>query len=860
MVKSEREDILLTGFTRGPHSIGVKIDEFGETESELDLNSSGSYQEPTICLELLKTMITTVLDTESDCKLLTSKETAVLVSFQHLSLHAQHLFVFLVIHPKWHRLGSLKLVDIPVGDVSCAIEELCRRIPETSDCEEPHVKTEETEMSVKLEERVKTEEAPIDLSESVCIKQEQCETKPELLPCGIPGPSNFKPEPSTSTLFPLPRPESNPPSLCITDSVMTLRQLVEYMELDDLRITAKDLKIKAGKKRPELIDSILETSKTQTNLTSFFAGKGKGKPSSQEDRLRAMIMKRLQKLVRVDPGVFDILIRARILYSRCTQYPTEILARPLRHLKRKYPDFVHARNLIWKTREMFREYEAALRAEAILDGVLPSGIVPDPEPLDEKNIKGKRKSRAVDAEVEVKDRKAAAVRKAEVTVKLFNEIYQRWVYHLALATKGARETTTSERFEPGYVLTRAVHRGVKAFRLLNQPEHELAVLDSLLKQTFWCTGLRGPWHIRQTVILVKMATDAGDTEAISACMVGLQDSYTGLIYRPTLIRMLAKLQKRASTPPEEQINAAEPAKIPRIVFHATRIPTDEKKRNLQWRAKDGEEGPLETLISQHYEGVGFKRIMPGGSVFTTLFAFLFWDILFLPVDGAFATHYQTCPLDLCEDGFLATRNAAIAVRLSEIAGGKAAEYLRKHAAEHRDAKPCAVGVRWDLLCPRKDLTSVLKCIPHKTLATICEMFCQDYVGGCVGAPDLVAWDVEDGSYKLVYIKAPGYSSGQGQKACRDVLARGCADQEICEVTDGKKKKRTGKKKAADSDSDTDRESEDDELDPESEDDDDDESGRARSQASKKLKRARQADEDEDHDYRPKTSKKRKTSE
>lgn len=79
----------------------------------------------------------------------------------------------------------------------------------------------------------------------------------------------------------------------------------------------------------------------------------------------------------------------------------------------------------------------------------------------------------------------------------------------------------------------------------------------------------------------------------------------------------------------------------------------------------------------------------------------------MPVDGAFETHYQTCPLDLCEDTFFAARKDAIALRLSEIEGGKAIAYLKKHDSEHRAAKPCVVGVRWDV-CTRRGLIDVVK--------------------------------------------------------------------------------------------------------------------------------------------------------
>ncbi|KAJ7436212.1 hypothetical protein FB451DRAFT_1307685 [Mycena latifolia] len=855
-----KDDILFTGFGSHSNRPNLKVDDSGQSESDLDLNPNGEYQDPKICLDLLKTMIGTVLDTEFDCMLLTPGERSVLLAFQRLSVHAQNLFVFLVIHPTWHRLPSLKLVEIPWGDVACAITELVRPLELTVakfDCE-PEVKPEPANFCVKTEETS-------DFSALALVKKEEpleieSPFKLESLPATIPGPSNpdvkfdVNATAGPSTLLP---PEPNPPSLCITDSDMTLRQLLEYMGPDEQRIIGKDLKIKA-KKKTDLIESILSFSSSQTTLADYF-GKGKvkagtEKPSSQEERLRAMIMKKLQKLVRVNQDVYDILRRVHIIYFRSTKFPIEIIPRPLRHLQRNYPEYVCARNVsIWPTRKKLIEYEDSLTAEAVIDGVLPSAVFSDAESPKQKNSKLKGKSRAVDEEDEgeVQDKKAAAVRKAKATKTLFDEVYSRWPSYLSIKLQGIL-CPGLERFEAGYVLTRVLHKSVKAFKLLENCRDELAVYDVLLDQKVWCSGLRGPWHIRRTAIHVAKMKDRPDEGrlAIKTSTDGMTDPATALVYCPTLIKNLVQLQKRLQIPVDDQVEISEAPKVAKVVLEAVRIVVDnEKKKNSLWRTQDDEVVPIEKLVSQHYEETGFGSISAGSCFFTTLFTLLFWDIIFMPVDGAFDTHFQTCPLDLCEDTFVTSRSAAITHRLSEIEDDKAVHYLRQHDTQYRPAQPCAVGARWDL-CARKKLIGIAKCIPPKTLAMICQMFCEDYAGACVGAPDLIAWNARDKDYKLVHIKGPGYPGRQSQKAWRDVLARVDTEQEVCEVVEPGKKKRKGKKKAADSDSDS--ASEDGELEPESEEECE---SQARASGSKKRPR----DSDEEEEYQPKNSKRRKTS-
>ena len=57
---------------------------------------------------------------------------------------------------------------------------------------------------------------------------------------------------------------------------------------------------------------------------------------------------------------------------------------------------------------------------------------------------------------------------------------------------------------------------------------------------------------------------------------------------------------------------------------------------------------VEELAMQHYaapEQGGWRGVHCEGSLWTTLFGLLFWDILFMDVADAFQTAFQTGPLD-----------------------------------------------------------------------------------------------------------------------------------------------------------------------------------------------------------------------
>lgn len=93
-------------------------------------------------------------------------------------------------------------------------------------------------------------------------------------------------------------------------------------------------------------------------------------------------------------------------------------------------------------------------------------------------------------------------------------------------------------------------------------------------------------------------------------------------------------------------------------------------------------------------------------ILTTIFALLFWDILFADVRGAFETPHQTAPLDLTEDSFYRARREAIESRLEDIQQkGRASEIIAENDGKYREKKVWCVGVRWDI-CERQDLLEI----------------------------------------------------------------------------------------------------------------------------------------------------------
>jgi Fanconi-associated nuclease 1 len=102
------------------------------------------------------------------------------------------------------------------------------------------------------------------------------------------------------------------------------------------------------------------------------------------------------------------------------------------------------------------------------------------------------------------------------------------------------------------------------------------------------------------------------------------------------------------------------------------------------------------------------RFHSEGSIISTLFGLLFWDILFAPIPGAFETPYQSAPLDLFHDSFVSARQNLIDTRLAELVDDECAarRIIESVDERERDTETWCIGVRWDQF-EREDLLEIV---------------------------------------------------------------------------------------------------------------------------------------------------------
>jgi fanconi-associated nuclease 1 len=471
----------------------------------------------------------------------------------------------------------------------------------------------------------------------------------------------------------------------------------------------------------------------------------KRQQSTREQYFLEKILAITGSCVRLSLTTFKLFERVHLVFYRSTEWTeksltTIILAKISR---RNFPEYIVCRTSnIFMSRAALLEFEASLRLEAEVDKILEFGGPPGQEGF-------------------------------EKVVQIFETIYPRWEKLLREEQrKEERDYESGEggylrRFSPVHSYTRIVHKAAFVFGRLKEYEKEHSLITQLLDQRLFHHARRGGWYQRKALLEEHymhhinphpVSTDLEQRRkhwkriAVKTCEAGLQDNDCHIIYHRDLQKRLLKLEKQLRIPRRLQHDFGH-VKLKEPVEHMVegiQIKRDEQAGKLGrapstktiWvdELEEGGECSVEEMCLSWYRSQGWKGYHSEGGVIRTLFAYLFYDILFLYIPNVFQTAYQTCPLDLHTDSFYPTRMSEINHRLVEITNGQAERIIREVDAHEREKRTCVVGLNWDF--ELEDLVELVNSFRGEALAAICKVMAQEYRQRGGGMPDLILWRSE----------------------------------------------------------------------------------------------------------------------
>ena len=436
--------------------------------------------------------------------------------------------------------------------------------------------------------------------------------------------------------------------------------------------------------------------------------------------------------------------RLHLVFHRSTEWTEKSLTTVIlsRTMKRNFPHYVVSRSSnIFPTRQALLDFMAAIELQSEVDGLLEG--VPSQERLRS-----------------VRD--------------ILDRTYPLWQALVAdearRATAGAApheeavERAYLRRCDAAWVYTRIVHKGVYVLGRLKEHRREHAVLSALLQQRFFQPARRGAWYQRKALVEenhMAVLEGAVRTEALESrrkqwrqaaldtCEAGLQDPQTHVAFHHDLQKRIVKLERQLRIPKRDQHDfghAMLRTPSERTIFGERLDAAGPGKKTL-WRDPAGGATAaaaavaapcsVEEMCLATYRSEGWKGFHCEGGLVRTLFAYLFYDILFLYLPNVFETEFQTCPLDLFTDAFYPTRASEINHRLAEIANGAARRLVRAVWQREHARATSVIGLDWSYSID--DLDEIVRCFPAEGLSTVCRVLCQEYRQRGGGLPDLFLW-------------------------------------------------------------------------------------------------------------------------
>lgn len=162
---------------------------------------------------------------------------------------------------------------------------------------------------------------------------------------------------------------------------------------------------------------------------------------------------------------------------------------------------------------------------------------------------------------------------------------------------------------------------------------------------------------------------------------------------------------------------------------------------------------VETLALDYLANCGQPGFYAENQLWLSLFGLCFWDILFMPVRGAFYNRFQRGPADLFTPEFRSRRAEEIEARLQDVRSGRWHERVWHHY-QQKYGRACGL-VFWHAV-PEVRLAEVLKVLAHDHAAAIFDRLSEDLDAYRNGFPDLFVFTGDSQQpYRLVEVKGPG---------------------------------------------------------------------------------------------------------
>ncbi|KAK9433854.1 hypothetical protein V1505DRAFT_336291 [Lipomyces doorenjongii] len=546
-----------------------------------------------------------------------------------------------------------------------------------------------------------------------------------------------------------------------------IEEILSLFNVDELKYLGTQLNYKGfrGCNKSEMIFALKNQSEGQSCLDLSQSGlsllyDGRGRRRSRLHKLLKESMEVLGPCVMLCEGPIAVFERAHLVFFRATDFNEKSLRKLIlaRISKRNFPEYMVFRSTeVFLSRQDLLDYENALEIQSQVDDIFNSG-----------NISSK----------------------LQTLYDILEPVNEHWRKCLSSTHVGHNEERDHYliRFTAAWSYTRMMYKLAAVLSRLGRHKEAHSIYTALLGQRIYRRGKRGDWYQRKALIEnLYMCDDKKNVKearlwkrkSLATCETGLQDPDTHMIYHYDLQKRIVRLERELRVLPKDKhvffhVALKEPI---RRTFYGIRVSEVEIGRKTTWRNLEGEECSVEEMCLSNYRALGWKGYHTEGGIIKTIFAYIFWDILFLPVPYVFETEFQRAPLDLTTEAFYLSRASEINRRLADIENNLAAKFIFEVYDREFERKTECVGMDWNF-----DIHEVLEaaeCIGGHALSAICKVFCEEYGHRSAGMPDLFLWKPEQKKCLFSEVKSENDRLSDTQRLWIDVLVGASVLVELC---------------------------------------------------------------------------------
>jgi hypothetical protein len=166
------------------------------------------------------------------------------------------------------------------------------------------------------------------------------------------------------------------------------------------------------------------------------------------------------------------------------------------------------------------------------------------------------------------------------------------------------------------------------------------------------------------------------------------------------------------------------------------------------------------------------------ALINSLFGLLCWEVVFLPLPGAFFHEFHAAPADLYTPEFHRRREREFGACFAQLATGAYRDTIRRNFVRKIGIQSAFVSWGW---LTEELLDVALECLPPKHLEHCFHRILRDVKTNRAGLPDLIQFWPRERRYRMIEVKGPGDRLQDNQIRWLDYCASHGMPVSVCHV-------------------------------------------------------------------------------